>query len=118
MIRNKLNKKIPMLILFHRNRFKTNELVAKIDLDEELKFDYNSLISVSNSYHLDAEYKRKNDLNAFVSSSNLFNLKITDLSDGNNLLVVTRTIHQNINDIYCKFQIQNRIHNHKNLFNS
>ena len=76
------------LILFHRNRLKTNELIAKIDLDEELKFDYNSLISVSNSYHLDAEYKRKNELNAFASTLKLFNLKIMDLSDGNNLLYI------------------------------
>ena len=40
-----------MLILFHRNRFKTNELVAKINLDEELKFDYNSLIVTSYPYY-------------------------------------------------------------------
>ena len=67
---------------------KTNELVAKVDLDEELNFDYNSLISVSNSYHLDAKYKRKNELNALASNLKLFNLKIKDLSDGNDLLYI------------------------------
>ena len=70
------------------NRMFTNELVAKIDMNEELNFDHNSLISVHKSYQLDAEYQRRNDLNAFASTMKLFNLKIKDLSDGNDLFYI------------------------------
>ena len=66
----------------------TNELVAKIDMNEELNFDHNSLISVHKSYQLDADFKRKNDFNVFASDMKLFNFNIKDLSDGNDLFYI------------------------------
>ena len=79
---------ITNIILLYRNRLKTNELVGRIDVNEELKFDYDSLISVHKSYQLDAEYIRKNELNAFASTMQLFKLKITDLRDGNDIFQI------------------------------
>ena len=75
-------------MLFYHNRLKMNELVAKVDVNEELKFDHNSLISVHKSYQLDADFKRKNDFNVFASDMKLFNFNIKDLSDGNDLFYI------------------------------
>ena len=85
--------------MLYGNRLKTNELVGKIDLNEELKFDFDSLINVHKSYQLDAEYQRRNDLNAFASTMKLFNLKIKDLSDGNDLFYIKGFLPDRVFDL-------------------
>ena len=62
-----------------------NKLIAKIDTNEELDYDHNSFHSLSESYQLDAEYKRKNDLDMIASNNILFHWKLKDLSRNNEL---------------------------------
>ena len=57
-----------------------NKLTAKIDTNEELDYDHNSFHSLSESYQLHAEFRRKNDLDIVSSNNVLFYWKLKDLS--------------------------------------
>ena len=57
-----------------------NKLMAKIDTNEELDYNHNSFHSLSESYQLHAEFRRKNDLDIVSSNNVLFYWKLKDLS--------------------------------------
>ena len=57
-----------------------NKLMAKIDTNEELDYDHNSFHSLSESYQLHAEFRRKNDLDIVSSNNVLFYWKLKDFS--------------------------------------
>ena len=73
-----------------------NKLIAKIDTNEELDYDHNSFHSLSESYQLDAEYKRKNDLDIIASNNVLFYWKLKDLSTTNEIFHIKAFFHDQV----------------------
>ena len=63
-----------------------NKLIAKVDVDEEINFDHNSRFSTSESFQLDAEFKRKGQLDILASASHFFHLKFKYLGNGDDIL--------------------------------
>ena len=63
-----------------------NELIAKLDMTEDLKFVHNSLITTSESYLLEGAFHRQHDLDVLgTHGRGLFSIKISDLDNGKDI---------------------------------
>ena len=63
-----------------------HNLVAKLDVTEDLKLGHNSLITISESYLLEGAFHRQHDLDVLgTHGRGLFSVKINDLDNGNSL---------------------------------
>ena len=65
-----------------------NQLTAKIDVNEDFEFGRNSVIATSSSYHLDGLIKKGHTFDVLISSGNLFEMKIKDLNNGDDLIEI------------------------------
>ena len=65
-----------------------NQLTAKIDINEDFEFGQNSLIATSSSYHLNGNIKRGHTFDVLLSGVSLFDMKVKDLNNGNDLIEI------------------------------
>ena len=87
------------------NRLGMNQVTAKIDVNEDFEFEQNSLITTSDSYHLDGEIKRWNVLDPFISDDQLFQMKIKNLNNGIDLIDIRGFLPNQVGQILSDSRI-------------